>query len=258
MTLRSSLRSGGSAPISLFAFQDIIFAATGIFLLIAILMTLFGKVDLLSTEELAESTELREELKLLTERQAIAEKKLQVLEAATLFPKSQSTETSNAAGELNRTNPWLYEIDSLSELNKKLRLNTDADFEALSNKALEMNRQEIRLELLQSGGYQNINDSGQAIIRKGAKHDFREPIFVTLDQSGFMISYPSRPDLKQEFKSQQVLLKYIQATFDASAQNFLIFLKPSGIKHFDPLKKWLRSMNYQIGYEPVAENFELQ
>lgn len=256
MTLRGSLRSTGGAPISLFAFQDIIFAATGIFLLISILMTLFGKVDMLATEALNESSHLREELKLLSERQAIADRKLRVLEGGITISPSQDTKHTDDIVQQDMPNIWLYEIDSVLDLNRSLRKNTDQDYQNLSSQVMAMNRKEHRLELLQSGGYQAIDQSGQAIIREGAAHDFREPIFVTLDQSGFTISYLGRPDLNQELKTQQALQSYIQESFNPSTQNFLIYLKPSGIKHFDPLKKMLRAMDYQIGYEPVTEDFK--
>lgn len=256
MTLRGSLRSTGGAPISLFAFQDIIFAATGVFLLISILMTLFGKVDMLATEAMNESSQLREELELLSERQAIADRKLRVLENEITISPSQYTEDIDDIVQNDLPNIWFYDIDSVLDFNRSLRQKTDQDYQNLSNQVMVMNRKEHRLELLLSGGYQAIDQAGQAIIREGTAHDFREPIFLTLGQSGFIISYIGRPDLNQELDTQQALKSHIQESFSPSTQNFLIYLKPSGIKHFDSLKKMLRTMNYQIGYEPVTEDFK--
>ena len=257
MSLRATLRSNGAAPISLFAFQDIIFAATGIFLLVSILMTLFGKIDMIASEALDESAPLRTQLIELTEAQAIAQNKLEVIAGNIAFPSSNALSSSEETSG-PQENLWLYRIHDLSDQNKALRKEADTQYQALTGNVMAMNRIEHRLELLQSGGYAAINQSGQAIIREGAAHDFREPIFLTIDQENFTISYMGRSDLNLEYKTQEALLGYIQETFNPSSQNFLIYLKPSGIPRFTPLKTILRSRGYQLGYEPVTEGFELK
>jgi hypothetical protein len=257
MSLRGPLRSNGAAPISLFAFQDIIFAATGIFLLVAILMTLFGKMDMIASEALDETASLRSELMELSEKQTIAQKKLKIIEGDLPSKTSIAIPSIENAND-QHSNLWLYRIDDLSDQNNTLRKEADTLYQDLTGHVMAMNRKEHRLELLQSGGYTAISQSGQAIIREGPAHDFREPIFLKVTKDSFTISYIGRSDLNLEYKTQQELRTYIEDTFSPSSQNFLIYLKPSGIQHFGPLKTMLRTMGYQLGYEPVIEGFELK
>ena len=187
MTLRGSLRAGGNAPISLFAFQDIIFAATGIFLFVSILMTLFGKIDLIATEALQETDELREELKLLAEGVTKTKRKIDALKGNSLL-ESQEALPPLVSGEAPfEENLWLYNIPELFQHNQGLRSKADSFYQELTTKIMEMNRRELRLELLQSGGYEQLMHSDWAIIREGPAHDFREPIFLTLDSKGYTI-----------------------------------------------------------------------
>jgi hypothetical protein len=251
------LRTGSSAPISLFAFQDIIFAATGVFLLIAILMTLFGKIDMIAAEAFDENIELREELDKLAEQALEASHKLNVLLATPSAPP-----TSISKGELQTPeqtiNPWLYQVAEFEQQNRHLRQTSDLAYQQLSQEVMAMNRNEHRLELLQSGGYLQLLQSGQAIVRDGSSHDFREPIFLLLHKDSIDICYLGRPQLKQEFNTQESLLEYTRANFTPKTQSMLIYLKPSGISRFYPLRKALTDEGYSIGYEPASENLKLE
>lgn len=256
--LRTSLRAGGTAPISLFAFQDIIFSATGVFLLIAILMTLFGKIDMISTEALTESEHLREQLSRITERQLITERKLRVLSNTTEANRANTDFETQAISDVLPENIWLYGVSELLQHNRLLRKTTDMQYQDLAARITEMNRKEHRLELLQAGAYQSIEAQGSAIVRKGPAYDFREPVFITLDAKGLTITYPGRKDLNQTFDAMKKLTEYISGTFTPKTQTFLIHVKPSGIEYFEPLKTALRGLDYSLGYEPVLEEFMLE
>jgi hypothetical protein len=256
MKLRSTLRAEGSAPISLFAFQDIIFAATGIFLFVSILMTLFGKIDLLASEALQETDELREELKLIAEGVTATERKIDVLKGDP-FPDEPATalQSNRSKQDELEGNIWLYDIAELLQHNQNIRGEADSLYQELTTKIMEMNRRELRLDLLQSGGYEKLMDSDWAIIREGPAHDFREPIFLSLDSKGYTITYPGRAELDQNFETLEQLSATIRSGFQPDTQSFLIYIKPSGIPLFNQTKEVLQKLGYSIGYEPALEDF---
>lgn len=260
MKLRSPLRAAGASPISLFAFQDIIFAATGIFLFVAIMMTLFGKIDLIATEALDEGQPLRAELRSLAERMTIAEQQVKVIqsgpEAADINPQDIESRMRRQSDRTATENPWLYDLQELLQHNKGLRKRTDELYQNLTALIMEMNRRELRLELLQSGAYQALQTDDLAIVREGPAHDFREPIFLSLDSAGYTITYPGRSELNQEFATQEKLREQIESTFKPETQSFLIHVKPSGIGYFQGTKDMLQELGYRIGYEPVLEDFK--
>jgi hypothetical protein len=256
MRLRSGLRGGESAPISLFAFQDIIFAATGIFLLISILMTLFGKVSMIATEAIDESSEMRLELEALAEQQLELTNQLKALQINGSLPEAGSGDKRPSS--VDALNPWLYDIRSLQRENVDLRRSADQAYQQLTQSIMSMNRSEHRLELLQSGAYLELIQSGQAILRDGKAHDFRELIFILVQEESVDICYPGRPDLRQTFESLDRLLAHVDEAFSSSKQMMLLYLKPSGIKRFFALRDALRKRAFQIGYEPVTEDFDLQ
>jgi len=253
MKLRTGLRAGDAAPISLFAFQDIIFAATGIFLFISIMMTLFGKVDMIASESLDETAELREELNLIAERTLEATRKLKSLHQGV----GAASGIENAHTAQDEINPWLYDTRQLEEANMQLRAASEISFQNLIQSIMEMNRSEHRLELLQSGAFLQLNDSGQAILRDGKAHDFREVIFLLIDGLSLDICYPGRPDLRQRFDSVEDLLIHIANDFSPRTQSMLLYLRPSGVHHFYKVRKGLRALDFLIGYEPVREDFDL-
>lgn len=258
MPLRTALRSGGTAPVSFFAFQDIIFSATGIFLLISILMTLFGKMDMLSSELLAETPELKQELETLAQRKTSASAKLfwlANLDEPDATSHDMPSALTSGPAELN---PWLYTLKDLAHRNQNLRATTNTAYQALTRSVMSMNRAEHRLEQLQAGLYTFLAESNQAIVREGTPHDFKEPVFIILKDGIFTILFLGRSDLKQEFESLSAFEMHINETYRSDAQTFLIYVKPSGISQFDPLRSRLRTLGFGVGYEPLPEDFEFQ
>ena len=213
MALRGSLRSEGNAPISLFAFQDIIFAATGIFLFVSILMTLFGKIDLIASEALEETDELRKELKLLAEGVTENKRRIEVLRESPTAESSQALPSDVSSEAFFEKNIWLYDIPELLQHNQGIRGKADSLYKELTTRIMEMNRRELRLELLQSGGYEQLMNSDWAIIREGPAHDFREPIFLSLDSKGYTITYPGRSELNQNFETFKQLRESVRRGF---------------------------------------------
>jgi len=258
MELRGALRAGGNAPISFFAFQDIIFAATGIFLFVSILMTLFGKIDLIASESLKETDELREELKLLAKGVIETKRKISVLKGDSLPESPIPLQAEDSAIGPSEENIWLYDIPELLQHNEGIRSKADSLYQELTVRIMEMNRRELRLELLQSGGYEQLKHSDWAIIRKGPAHDFREPIFLTLDAKGYTIIYPGRAELDQNFETLEQLIAHVSKRFSADTQSFLIYVKPSGIPLFNQAKKTIQELGYSIGYEPALEEFAFE
>lgn len=261
MKLRGSLRGDASAPISLFAFQDIIFAATGIFLFIAIMMTFFGKIDQFSTEELEEHKGVREKIDSLAERKTVAQRQLQILDSPEAFISTTPTETNPVPqpnnSELALHNPWLYDLEELFRGNEGLRKKTDEKYSQLTSAIMEMNRLELRLEGFQLGAFQKLREEDIAIVREGPAHDFREPIFISINSDTYTIAYPGRPELNEDFKTPDELERHIRSNYRPETQSFLLYLKPSGIKNFKETKDRLQSLGYSIGYEPVVEGFSL-
>lgn len=258
MELRGALRAGGNAPISLFAFQDIIFAATGIFLFVSILMTLFGKIDLIASESLQETDELREELKLLAEGVTKANRKINVLNGDSLPESPTAPQPDDSELGSSAENIWLYDIPELLQHNQGIRSKADSLYQELTTRIMEMNRRELRLELLQSGGYEQLMHSDWAIIREGPAHDFREPIFLSLDSKGYTITYPGRTDLDQNFETLEQLSDHVRRGFRPDTQSILIYVKPSGIPLFNQAKETLQGLGYSIGYEPALEEFAFE
>jgi hypothetical protein len=259
MNLRGSLRTSGAAPISLFSFQDIIFAATGIFLWIAVMMTLFGKITQISTEALDETQAARTRLDRLAERKIVAAHQQEVLESD--HPPTVSRRLLQRQSQLNEEigeafgHVWLYELSEILQHNANLRRRTDQLYKKLASKITKMNRREHRLEQLQSGAYQRLQEEDLAILRKGPAHDFREPIFLLIDADKYAFTYPGRPELDKRLSTTDGLVAHLATAFSPATQSIVIQLKPSGIKYFEQAKNSLAQLGYRIGYEPVPENF---
>jgi hypothetical protein len=254
MRIRSQLRLDGAAPISLFSFQDIIFTATGIFLLVSILLTLFGELEKFAAEDFLETAALREELNDLAGALIETNAKLSILKSVGESGPLDTSESQPDAG----SDVWIYDLDALSDNNRSLRTQTHQLYQDLGPAILEMNRKEYRLEMLQSGMNMELIQTGQTILRKGQAHDFREMIFVELAEGKISIVFQGRPDLTQHFASLADFLDYIQSEFIPASQTFLVYLKPSGIPLLRGVQEGLRKLGFRFGYQPMAEEAVLR
>lgn len=249
MRLRRPIRDEAVSPVSFFACQDIMFAAGGVFLLISILLSLFGKISELSFESVEEAGK-KQELRAEAQTQARLSRQLALLQTGAA--EFWDPESAPAVLPVD-LDPWLIDPVILAQENAPLQAQVGDLRRRLTQAAVEMNRHEVRLERLQSGAWETLLEGAQTIVRTGPAHVFREPLFLRLHQGGATLEWIGRPDLDQTFTQTADLWTFFDAHFSPDTQSVLILLHPTGIEVFNPTLAGLRARGYSVGYEPTPD-----
>lgn len=272
MRSRFGRQAGG---ISFFAFQDIITGTSGFLIVLALFLAL--NLDEKLAEHTAEKPYAKRQEELRSMQAQITSLKQQVADWQQQ-PDMDETTVRRMIGQLTTT---IAEMDArpLPGMGRDAdATGRDADLRAEKEKLLTrlegLHASIQKGELLSSGLVQDIPDLEKKVLdlqsslqrrnkrqnvitliperERGSKKD---PVLVLVQ--GSLIRY-QRPDGSPGGSgSMNDFVSYIRAT--SPATHYIIFyFKPSGSQHFEMLTNRARAEGYQIGYDVIPEDADIE
>ena len=265
------MRKHSGAKVSLFAFQDIITATTGILILITLILTFFLNAD----AEKGDSDDLatvEEKLKRIEEeitktQDQIAEYNRILKELGNVDPKQLVEEVKQLQATLAQLK---VEIDNLGEEQKEAlelaaRLNLEqekakkllADIKSIEEKIAELKRK-AKEAAASNLLFPNIS---RALLGK-------KLMLVVMAKGKYQIvEYGLGSPVKKSFSSMFTFTKFLEGKSGPLAYQVVFFIKPSGIKDFrdlhglkaamgEPSKLNLMGYKY-IGWDAIEEDGNL-
>lgn len=271
MRSRFGRQSGG---ISFFAFQDIITGTSGFLIVLALFLAL--NLD----EKLTEGTgaepyakreeELRSMLaQIVSEKNKVADYQQRPSDDAATLRRMIGQLTSTIAELDAKPLPGMNRDADATGRDRELR----AEKDKLLSRLEKMNASAHEAEKLSSGINKDILDLEKKVIdaqsslkrkrerknvlslipeRSGTK---KEPILVLVQSS--LIRYQRADGTPGGSGSVNELVNYLRQTTPAT--HYVVFyFKPSGSNHFEMLTKRARQEGYEIGYDVIPEDMEVE
>jgi hypothetical protein len=271
MRSRFGRQSGG---ISFFAFQDIITGTSGFLIVLALFLAL--NLD----EKLTEGTgaepyakreeELRSMLaQIVSEKNKVADYQQRPSDDAATLRRMIGQLTSTIAELDAKPLPGMNRDADATGRDRELR----AEKDKLLSRLEKMNASAHDAEKLSSGINKDILDLEKKVIdaqsslkrkrerknvlslipeRSGTK---KEPILVLVQSS--LIRYQKPDGTPGGSGSVNELVNYLRQTTPAT--HYVVFyFKPSGSNHFEMLTKRARQEGYEIGYDVIPEDMEVE
>jgi hypothetical protein len=261
-----------SASIGLFFFQDIVFLATGIFILVSVCFALSTRLDQISIERHDESDQemgdlIRNLARLNEERrlneflnhwheagqqpaEAIKDVKFPPLRDGSI----QLPGISSDAVLASITSPR-----DLAEANAGLRTRFDEFRGRIAPPAIELSILEKEYQRIRDAMLALEEKRNRILIHPGEERSLTEPLFVLLGGDALSLEWLDRPDLtrhlSQPFTSARLARAF--SPFSPEQQLILIMVRPSGAAEFSRIRNYLDNEGFLIGYEPVSESFDL-
>jgi hypothetical protein len=274
--MRGRFNKSDASVVSFFAFQDVITGTTGFLVIITIFLAL-NLDEVISTsstpdpnaalaatlrqtiEELAQAkragpmTELPSNETAETLTRMIAELKLSI---ERLAPVTDSKTPKPPAGETQLDIEVRIEkqklLTTIESLKKLLPDNTKAAAEAESRLvALESELKEAESRLAKTYDQKNIL---RLIPQKSSTN--KDPVLVVVEKSGYRILLFDGTQSRQT-STQEELMQALSA-FSPGTYYAVIYFKPSGSLQFDEVNKRVRGAGYEIGYDLIPENIQLE
>lgn len=261
---------------SFFAFQDIITGTAGFIIVIAVFLALnLEQVVPMSSEaessrfESAQLTEIISQIAVLKAQVATVQA-LPNEDAPTLTRIIENLKKSiadlsgekSAKASNNPTTDPVFDRETYVELQKQITIIGElkkalAEATALAGEqspsliALENAVKEAESKLQQSRDRQNV----LRLIPE--KNDTtKEPILVLVQNQRFQVMRFDTAET-QTFTAIAALRTYLK-DFAPSGHYVVFYFKPTGAHYFDILTDQVRSAGYEIGYDLVPENIELE
>jgi hypothetical protein len=271
MRSRFGRQSGG---ISFFAFQDIITGTSGFLIVLALFLAL--NLDEKLTEGTAAEPYVKREEELRSMLAQIVSEKNKVADYQQR-PSDDAATLRRMIGQLTST---IAELDAkpLPGMNRDAdATGRDRELRAEKDKLLsrleKMNASAHDAEKLSSGINKDILDLEKKVIdeqsslkrkrerknvlslipeRSGTK---KEPILVLVQSS--LIRYQKPDGTPGGSGSVNELISYLRQTTPAT--HYVVFyFKPSGSAHFEMLTKRARQEGYEIGYDVIPEDMDVE
>ncbi|MDB6006344.1 MAG: hypothetical protein JWR15_3331 [Prosthecobacter sp.] len=274
--MRGRFNKSDASVVSFFAFQDVITGTTGFLIIITIFLALnLDEVISVSSDadpnaalavplqealqEIAKlkragpMTELASNENEETVTRMIAELKRSI---ERLAPPSDSKVPQRPSDESPLDREIRIEkqklLTTIESLKKLLPDSTKNAAEAESKlAALESEIKEAESRLLKTYDQKNVL---RLIPQKSSTN--KDPVLVVIEKSGFRVHLfdGSKP---QQASSLENLMQALIA-FPAATHYVVLYFKPSGSLQFDDVTKRTRSAGYEIGYDLIPENIQLE
>ncbi|WP_395739195.1 hypothetical protein [Prosthecobacter sp.] len=273
--MRGRFNKSDGSVVSFFAFQDVITGTTGFLVIITIFLAL-NLDEVLSTsstpdphaelasalrktlEEIAQAkraaplTELPSNETPETLTRMIAELKLSIerLISASNPKATERTEDSRLDIEVRIEKQKL--LTTVESLKKLLPDHTKEAADAESKLAsLESELKEVESRLAQSYDQKNIL---RLIPQKSSTN--KDPVLVVVEKSAYRILLFDGSKARQ-ISSQDELMQALTA-FPPATHYAVIYFKPSGSIQFEDMNKRIRGAGYEIGYDLIPEEIQLE
>ena len=256
-------RSRRGIPISLFSFQDIITAVTGVLILLTLLLTL-QLIDAKELDGTYDSASLAEELKSVI---ADAESRRDSL-------KSQLQRTNETLRDAGETSPQILSAE-IAELNAK-RENLSRE---IASEKLEQKQMERRLRDAEAESFEAERDRKKLGQLRRATSELKQEVESLQTQDRVFYAFP-RGDVRDGWLVE-VAGKYVAvAQFGRTAppryfrgfrarrarsfmrwveelnggnEYFLFVIRPSGVEVFDLLEERIRTSGRAYGFDLIDE-----
>ncbi len=269
-------------PFSLFSFQDIITCVTGIMLFIVLMFTLqliVNKVETAATQKndagrvehmqrkLAEMTDEKQQLtewlersrstllkKLNVDTSALPEKisRLESHMALLKIRLEQAHRETKAHNEKADTVEQSL-ADGEAELTELKKKQTElAEARAVSRSETEATRKKIEEKMKKAANFIDVNAS---------RLNGKKPIVVECSGAKIKINTPQKDAgaVTITATTEAAMMRQLKEVLDKrsnTSEYLAVMLKPSAAGYFQELRKMAKSMNFEIGFEPFAEDWE--
>lgn len=260
------------ASIGLFFFQDIVFLATGIFLLVSVCFALSTRLDQISVEALEERPENRDallrELVLLEEEIRLGKLLDDWLTAGIPSPSPLPQKHSSLLLENSITLsgvpsrkilPAITSPADLATANEAVRDRFHQIRERVASPAIAMVHRENEYKSIRAATLALEERRNRILVHPGDDGSLSEPVFLLLGGDSLTLEWLDRPELTRHISAPftTATLQAAFASFRPEHQLFLLMVRPSGAGEFAAIRRFLTGEEFLIGYEPVPENFEL-
>lgn len=274
--MRSRFNRSGGSSVSFFAFQDVITGTTGFLIIITIFLAL-NLDDVIGSSQDRDPDRVTEEALNLALEEVIELRR----QASSMMPATgEDPETlRRIIAELKRS------IERLSTSGEMSAAQPPTE-EALLMREVRLERQKLlaKLELLKKSMPETTREAAQAESRVASlESEVKEAesrLQQTLDRKNVLKLIPERSSTSKEpvlvvvqklsarvhlfdgaepqiVSSDSDLVGALKK-YPAESHYVVLYFKPSGAARFDDLTKLVRGAGYEIGYDVVSEEVELE
>jgi len=258
--MRASLRSEPVQPINLFSFLDIVFTATGVLMVIGVFFSLSPHIKNLthepafSAETVARQAELRAAVTAWRTNQAL-EKRLRRFATT-----RRTTATATVLGGLTRkveAEALLLDAVALAKENRPLKERIASLETAISRRLSTVAGAEKEWLQREQALIAAESQRRRLLVKVDASPSLKEVVLMVVTRDWIEVEWMQRPELRLRMAAPwtEAARGKLLARFNPAQQRFVLFFKPSGAIYFDSLRGALKRDGYEIGHEPVPEDY---
>lgn len=261
--MRTSLRSEPVQQVNLFAFLDIVFTATGVLMVIGVFFSLSPRLEKLTRETelpadtIARQEELHAAVATWRKNEALAK---QVRGFAVTKPSPAAlAAVANSGGSSFNPDALLLDEAALAANNRPLSQQiTDLETATLRRLAAASNAEKTWLQREQML-LEKQRRNRRLLVRVDQSASVKEIVLLVVSGNGIDIERMDRPDLRLRMTAPwtEPARDSLLSRFEPARQRFLVFFKPSGAAYFETIRTSLKRAGYEVGYEPVPEEFSV-
>ena len=241
---------------SLFSFQDIITATTGILILLALVLALSVIIQGAESEiesDFADDSQIAFRDNLINEVDRINQILKEMEETASqwvgLSPKELQSKinTEQLKAEQLKEDIANYESALIDQQKQFVDSNYEKKTADLQQQ-IDQQEDEISKAVAK---LKNLKTADRIVYN--FRSNTKTPWLVQIADSEIVACKLGSTSKPQEFKSAFELNKFASSV-NQSDQYFVLFVKPSGIDNYNIINGYLRSENYDLGLELIGEN----
>jgi hypothetical protein len=251
-----SRRKNKAAPMSLFSFQDIITATTGILILLALVLALSVIIQGAESEiesDFADDSQIALRDNLIKEVTRINQVMKELDETASkwvgLSPKELQSKINTAELKAEQLREDIADYESaLIDQQKQF---VDSNFEkktANLQQQIDQQQDEISKAVAK---LKNLKLADRIVYN--FRSNTKTPWLVQIADTEIVACKLGSNSKPLEFKSALELNRFASSVNQAN-QYFVLFIKPSGIDNYYTINGYLRGKDYDLGLELIGEN----
>lgn len=253
--------------VSFFAFQDIITAVVGIFILITLtlILELNQRVESASNPP-DDATPIIDEQQIIALEQQITDLQLQYdqrlqqlseISEITVLNRDQKMEEANAAkiaAEQQLENLKKMVADMDVQLVNQNRINASLESEAIQLSAQKKQIEELETILAKLANQKNQIKGKEGLLYRDQVDTTNFVCLIQLNDAGVTIKDAASQTVKQ-LSTARSFKSWLQ-TNTARNRHFLILIEPSGIDFFETIREELQDQNATYGFDPVKRGHQ--
>lgn len=253
----SSLRSSSREPVSLFAFQDIIFSVTAIMLFAAIWFAISARVTKFSVAEDRDPAE--KELRALSHQLADLDARETILRAwidAGRPPADPATPGAPTSPPATNASPaaLLGAAESPATV-AALRPLIAAEESEVARHLLAMQQAEAHWAATRRRILEMERQSDTFLLAEKTDDSLLEPVMLLVSTDWIDLEHARRPDLRRRLPGPVDRATILRALKEFHPARHLLWfgIRPSGAALFDTVRTESRAAGFTVTYEPISE-----